>query len=85
LGALIHCPRPRPRNSTLGKQEIARRLGLRSVVRETLKRTEGVGLSWTLPKDMSDGALEATLYSNLRSKRGYRRSTEPDGPGCIAH
>ena len=44
---------------------IAWRLGLaRSTVRETLKRAEGAGLSWPLPEDMNDKALEAALYTH---------------------
>ena len=60
--------------SFVSTHEIARRLGMaRSTVRETLKRTETAGLSWPLPDDMSDGALEAALYASRRSKRGHRR------------
>ncbi len=66
----------------LSTHEIARRLGMaRSTVRETLKRTETAGLSWPLPEDMSDGALEAALYASRRSKRGHRRIAEPDWAG----
>ena len=65
--------------SCVSTHEIARRLGMaRSTVRETLKRTETAGLSWPLPEDMSDGALEAALYASRRSKRGHRRVAEPD-------
>jgi transposase len=65
--------------SSVSTHEIARRLGMaRSTVRETLKRTENAGLSWPLPEDMSDGALEAALYASRRSKRGHRRIEEPD-------
>ena len=56
-----------------------RRLGMaRSTVRETLKRADGAGLSWPLPEDMNDEALEAALYASRRSKRGHRRIEEPD-------
>ena len=65
--------------SCVSTHEIARRLGMaRSTVREALKRTETAGLSWPLPEDMSDGALEAALYASRRSKRGHRRVAEPD-------
>ena len=68
--------------SSVSTHEIARRLGMaRSTVRETLKRTETAGLSWPLPEDMSDGALEAALYASRRSKRGHRRIEEPDWAG----
>jgi hypothetical protein len=64
----------RLRFSCVSTHEIARRLGMaRSTVREALKRTETAGLSWPLPEDMSDGALEAALYASRRSKRGHRR------------
>ena len=69
----------RLRFSCVSTHETARRLGMaRSTVRETLKRTETAGLSWPLPEDMSDGALEAALYASRRSKRGHRRVAEPD-------
>ena len=67
---------------SVSTHEIARRLGMaRSTVREALKRTENAGLSWPLPEDMSDGALEAALYASRRSKRGHRRIEEPDWAG----
>ena len=69
----------RLKSSCVSAHEIARRLGMaRSTVRETLKRTETAGLSWPLPDDMTDGALEAALYASRRSKRGHRRVAEPD-------
>ena len=60
-------------------REIAQRLGLApSTVRETLKRFENAELGWPLPDGMTDGALEAALYANRRSKRGRRLHCEPD-------
>lgn len=68
-------------SSNAPTREIARRLGLApSTVRETLKRFDDAGLVWPLPEDMSDGDLEAALYSSRRSKRGHRRHLEPDWP-----
>ena len=68
--------------SSVSTHEIARRLGMaRSTVRETLKRADGAGLSWPLPEDMNDEALEAALYASRRSKRGHRRIEEPDWAG----
>ena len=65
--------------SCVSTHETARRLGMaRSTVRETLKRTETAGLSWPLPEDVSDGALEAALYASRRSKWGHRRVAGPD-------
>jgi DNA-binding transcriptional ArsR family regulator len=73
----------RLKSSSVSTHEIARRLGLaRSTVRETLKRVDGAGLSWPLPEDMNDEALEAALYASRRSKRGHRRIEEPDWP-CV--
>ena len=69
----------RLKSSCVSAHEIARRLGMaRSTVRETLKRADAAGLSWPLPDDMTDGALEAALYASRRSKRGHRRIAEPD-------
>ena len=69
----------RLKSSSVSTHEIARRLGLaRSTVRETLKRVDGAGLSWPLPEEMNDEALEAALYASRRSKRGHRRIEEPD-------
>ena len=69
----------RLKSSCVSAHEIALRLGMaRSTVRETLKRADGAGLSWPLPDDMTDGALEAVLYASRRSKRGHRRIEEPD-------
>jgi hypothetical protein len=36
-----------------------------------VERSGTAGLSWPLPEDMSDGALEAALYASRRSKRGH--------------
>ena len=72
----------RLKSSCVSAHEIARRLGLaRSTVRETLRRMEGAGLSWPLPEDMNDEALEAALYASRRSKRGHRRVAELDWAG----
>jgi transposase len=69
----------RLKSSSVSAHEISRRLGMaRSTVRETLKRGESAELSWPLPEDMPDTALEAALYANRRSKRGHRRNGEPD-------
>lgn len=58
---------------------IARQVGAApSTVRETLKRFEAAGLSWPLPEEMTDEALEARLYANAATKQGHRRVAEPD-------
>jgi transposase len=59
--------------------EIARRLNVApSTVRLTLRRLAAAGLSWPLPAEMTDTALEAQLFAGLGSKQGHRRHAEPD-------
>jgi hypothetical protein len=55
-----------------------------SAFRDSLKEQHRIGmavqnsgLSWPLPEDMNDKALEAALYANRRSKRGHRWIAEP--------
>ena len=63
-------------------REIADRLGIaRSTVQDNLKRAAAAGLSWPLPGDLTDEALENKLFS--RSGRpgvnqGRRRRPEPN-------
>jgi hypothetical protein len=60
-------------------REIARRVGVAaSTVRATLKRFQATGLSWPLPEELSDAALEARLFAEVGTKRGHRRLAEPD-------
>ena len=76
----------RLKSSSVSTHEIARRLGMaRSTVRETLKRTEGAGLSWPLPEDMSDGALEAALYPADAANAAIGGSKNRTGPAFIAN
>ena len=77
----------RLKSSSVSTHEIARRLGLaRSTVRETLKRVDGAGLSWPLPEEMNDEALEAALSTPADAANaaigGSRNRT---GPTCIAN
>jgi IS30 family transposase len=59
--------------------EIARRLNLApSTVRLTLQRLATAGLSWPLPAELTDAALEAQLFTTVGTKQGHRRNTEPD-------
>lgn len=65
----------------LGYKAISFRVGVvPSTVRETLKRAAAAGLSWPLPDDLSDGALEAALYREAGKKTGFWRCLEPDWP-----
>jgi len=69
----------RLRSAGVGLNEIARRVGVApSTVRLTLKRLAGVGLSWPLPAEMTDAALEAALFAAAGTKQGHRRHAEPD-------
>ena len=63
----------------VGLNEIARRVGVAaSTVRLTLKRLASAGLSWPLPAEMTDRALETALFAAAGTKQGHRRHTEPD-------
>jgi hypothetical protein len=63
----------------VGLNEIARRVGIASsTVRLTLKRLASAGLSWPLPAEMTDSALEAALFAAAGTKQGHRRHVEPD-------
>jgi len=60
-------------------REIGRRLGVaRSTVEDYLKRTTAAGLSWPLPEEASDDALEQRLFARPGFKTGQRRRVEPD-------
>ena len=63
----------------VGLNEIARRVGVApSTVRLTLKRLASAGLSWPLPAEMTDSALETALFAAAGTKQGHRRHVEPD-------
>jgi len=49
-----------------------------STVRVTIKRFQAAGLSWPLPAEMTDAALEARLFAAAGTKQGHRRGVEPD-------
>ena len=69
----------RLRTAGVGLNEIARRAGVApSTVRLTLKRL--TGLSWPLPAEMTDAALEATLFAAAGTSRiaDQRRSAEDE-------
>jgi transposase-like protein len=60
-------------------REIARRIGVAaSTVRATVKRFQAAGLSWPLPEELTDTALEARLFPEAGTKQGHRRQVEPD-------
>src|ERR1700730_1013220 len=54
----------RLRTAGVGRNEIARRVGVApSTVRLTLKRLASAGLTWPLPAEMTDSALETALFA----------------------
>jgi transposase len=60
-------------------REIARLIGAApSTVRLTIRRAEAAGLSWPLPEDVTDAALEARLFVGTGTRQGRRRQAEPD-------
>jgi transposase len=60
-------------------REIARVLGVaRSTVQENLKRAADAGLSWPLPGELTDHALEQRLFERAGVKQGTRRRAEPN-------
>src|ERR1700720_820933 len=69
----------RLRTAGVGRNEIARRVGVApSTVRLTLKRLATAGLTWPLPAEMTDSALETALFAAAGTKQGHRRHVEPD-------
>lgn len=50
----------------------------RSTVRDNLQRAAAVGLSWPLPGELTDDALENKLFTRNGVKQGTRRRTEPN-------
>src|SRR5262249_43328759 len=49
-----------------------------STVGLTLTRLASAGLSWPLPTEMTDPALEVALFAAVGTKQGHRRRTEPN-------
>ena len=69
----------RLRTAGVGLNEIARRVGIApSTVRLTLQRLASARLSWPLPAEITDAALEAALFAAVGTKQGHRRHLEPD-------
>jgi len=63
----------------MGHKAIARSLGIAaSTVRLTVSRLAEAGLSWPLPDELTDAALEEKLYGEAGTKQGSRRHAEPD-------
>lgn len=60
-------------------REIGRRLGVaRSTIQDGLKRASAAGLTWPLPEEASDDALERQLFGRTGPAPGQRRRAEAD-------
>ncbi|SJM30248.1 hypothetical protein BQ8482_130147 [Mesorhizobium delmotii] len=65
--------------SGTSSREIAVVLGIaRSTVQDNLRRAAAIGLSWPLPGELTDDALENKLFARNGVKQGTRRRTEPN-------
>ena len=92
-GPLLWLPKERPdasrENHHAAKLFVSSLVAYRSVrlpvelvapttVRTTLERFQAAGLSWPLPEELTDVALEAKLFAAAGTKQGHRRQIEPD-------
>ena len=60
-------------------RDIAVTLGVaRSTIQDNLKRAAAAGLSWPLPGELTDDALEGKLFGRAGVKQGVRRRPEPN-------
>ena len=60
-------------------RDIALMLGVaRSTIQDNLKRANAAGVTWPLPGELTDGALQEKLFHRAGFKPGMRRRTEPD-------
>ncbi len=63
-------------------RDIALMLGVaRSTIQDNLKRANAAGLTWPLPGELTDDALQEKLFHRAGFKPGARRRTEPDWAG----
>src|SRR3954469_14912129 len=63
----------------LSDRTIACQIGVaRSTIQEYLARVEAAGLSWPLPEDLTDEALDRLLFPRSGCRPGFRRRVEPD-------
>ena len=63
----------------LSDRTIACQIGVaRSTIQEYLARVEAAGLSWPLPGDLTDEALDRLLFPRSGCRPGFRRRVEPD-------
>ena len=60
-------------------RDIAVTLGVaRSTIQDNLKRAAAAGLSWPLPGELTDDALEGKLFGRAGVRQGVRRRPEPN-------
>jgi transposase len=65
-------------------REIGRIVGAaRSTVRDAILRAKTAGLSWPLPAELSDTALEEKLFVRANASAGVRRRPEPDWAALV--
>lgn len=63
----------------VSSREIAETLGVaRSTLQDNLRRATAAGLSWPLPGELTDDAIEARLFDRAGVKQGMRRRPEPN-------
>jgi len=60
-------------------RDIALMLGFaRSTIQDNLKRANAAGVTWPLPGELTDDALQEKLFHRAGFKPATRRRTEPD-------
>jgi transposase len=63
----------------ISAREIASMLGVaRSTIQDNMNRAAAAGLTWPLPGEMTDDAIEEKLFARAGVKQGQRRRPEPD-------
>lgn len=63
----------------VSSRDIAVMLGVaRSTIQDNLRRATAAGLTWPLPGDLTDEAIEARLFERAGVKQGMRRRPEPN-------
>lgn len=66
-------------DSKQSDRAIALQLGVaRSTIQDYLARVDKAGLTWPLPDDLSDDAIEQRLFGRPNTQAGLRRRVEPD-------
>lgn len=66
-------------------REIARRIGAAPSMRLTIRRFVAAGLSWPLPKNVTDAVVEARLFAGAGTKQAIDVAPSPTGRQCTAN